>query len=63
MKKKEQVSDMHELDNLLISNMTDNNGGSIGNLVEDRAKVWEDWLANLELKESMIRLKSSQTWV
>lgn len=47
------------MDNLII----DNNGGSISNLVEDRGNMSTDLWKNLELKESMIRLESRQTWL
>ncbi|XP_058725667.1 uncharacterized protein LOC131596956 [Vicia villosa] len=59
LKVKEEVDSLNVLDKLLVENIGDN----MEALVDSRRKVSKELWHNLNLKESMLRLKSSQLWL
>lgn len=59
LKVDEKVPELNELDNLLVNN----HGGSIAKLVEERTLASADLWNKIEMKESMLRLKSHQVWL
>ncbi|XP_058759244.1 uncharacterized protein LOC131632513 [Vicia villosa] len=55
----QNVDNLNELDSLLV----DHFGGNIRDLVTNRSKVTKEIWNTLNMKESMIRLKSRQLWL
>ncbi|XP_058761311.1 uncharacterized protein LOC131634691 [Vicia villosa] len=59
LKVKEEVDNLNMLDNLLVDNIGDNVEALVSNRREVSKEIWN----NLNMKESVLRLKSRQLWL